>query len=245
MLWTVCHLWPSGDCFVSNCYFYHYSLVLRNGDGTVDIIHSREGVTQGEPLYMVAYKIGILMLVKCLKFTYPEATQPWYADYYGALDLFDNLEQYLNFSKHYGPYQGYYYNPTKSILTLHPNNLKAGKSFFQCHGFKVCTGASYIGGYIGDEKFKGYCLKNWTDKWESDICVLSKTAGGVSSEKLRHGRTCGRIGVDIFPNRDKRYGTGVCRAGKSSAVNLFSSYFLWKIETPPSNNKSSKYVSGK
>ena len=37
-------------------------------------------------------------------------------------------------------------------------------------------GALYPGGYIGDEKSKGNWLKNWADKWESEIRVLSKTA---------------------------------------------------------------------
>ena len=47
MLWTVCHLWPSGACSVLNCYCHHYSLVWRNGDKTANILQSREGMMQG------------------------------------------------------------------------------------------------------------------------------------------------------------------------------------------------------
>ena len=36
----------------------------------------------------------------------------------------------------------------------------------------MCTGAHYLGGYIGYEKSKGGWLKNWTEKWESDIHSL-------------------------------------------------------------------------
>ena len=36
---------------------------------TATIIHSREGVTQGYPLAMVAYGIGIIPLIKRLKLT--------------------------------------------------------------------------------------------------------------------------------------------------------------------------------
>ena len=45
-----------------------------------------------------------------------------------------------------------------------------------------------------------------------------------------------------FSTREKRYGRGVYGDGNSSAVKLFASYFIWKIENPPSNNRSSKYV---
>ena len=46
MLWMILHLWPSGACFVFNFYHHHSLLVLINGDGKANIIHSREGVTQ-------------------------------------------------------------------------------------------------------------------------------------------------------------------------------------------------------
>ena len=57
MIWMVRHLWTSGDCFVFNCYFHWSSLVLRNGNGAASILHGREGVTQGDPLAMIAYEV--------------------------------------------------------------------------------------------------------------------------------------------------------------------------------------------
>ena len=55
MLWTVHHLWSTGSCFVFKFYHQYSYLVLRNGDGTANILHSTEGVTQGDPLYMIDY----------------------------------------------------------------------------------------------------------------------------------------------------------------------------------------------
>ena len=49
------------------------------------IIHSREGATQGDPLAMIAYSIGILLPINNLKREIPDITQPWYAD--NARDL--------------------------------------------------------------------------------------------------------------------------------------------------------------
>ena len=47
MLWTVHYLWSSGSCFVFKCYHHHSSLDPRYGDGTANILHITEAVTQG------------------------------------------------------------------------------------------------------------------------------------------------------------------------------------------------------
>ena len=101
----------------------------------------REGVTQGDPLEMVAYRIGILPLIKCLKSTYPDRTQTWYADDSGALGTFDHLDRHFKVLKCNDPARGYYLKPIKIILAVHPQNLESGELFCQRHGFKVCTGA--------------------------------------------------------------------------------------------------------
>ena len=79
-----------------NCYRHWSSLVLKNGNGVVIFLHSREGVTQRDPLAMVTYVIGVILLEKFLKVVYPEVTQPRYADDAGALGMFDNIGLYFN-----------------------------------------------------------------------------------------------------------------------------------------------------
>ena len=59
ILYAVRHFWPSGARFVFNCYKCFSHLVLRGGERLV----SKEGVTQGDPLSMVAYALGLLPLV--------------------------------------------------------------------------------------------------------------------------------------------------------------------------------------
>ena len=67
MLWTVRHLWSFGSHFVFNCYHRNSLIVLRNRDGTSNILQSWESVTQVDPLTIVAYMIGVLLLIKYLK----------------------------------------------------------------------------------------------------------------------------------------------------------------------------------
>ena len=82
--------------FVFNYYLHQSSLVLRNGDGKANIPHSREVVTQGEPLAMVICGIEFFPLIKQLRSTYADIMQPRYADDARALGTFNNLEQYSN-----------------------------------------------------------------------------------------------------------------------------------------------------
>ena len=154
MLWTVRHVWPSGACFVFNCYRHWSSLVLRNGNGTTIFLHSKEGVTQGVPLAMIVYEIGILPLIKNLKREIPDAAQPWYYDNARALGMFMRLETYFDSLTCQGPGRGYYPKPSKRILIIRPENLVDVKVFGSRHRFKVCTGKHYLGVYIGDDKSK-------------------------------------------------------------------------------------------
>ena len=149
MLWTVQHLWPSGACFVFNCYCHWSLLVLRNGNGTAIILHSREGVMQGDPLALIAYRIGILPLIKNFKRKILDVTQPWYADDAGALCKFERLETYFDLLNRQGLERGYHLDPTKSVLILHPENIEAGKVFRARHGFRVSRAHFILGVTLG------------------------------------------------------------------------------------------------
>ena len=59
-------------------------MVRDTGDGSGHFLHSKEGVTQGDPLPMIVYGIGVLPLIQKLRNTHPHVTQPWYADDAGA-----------------------------------------------------------------------------------------------------------------------------------------------------------------
>ena len=148
------HLWPSKYRFIFNCYCHWSSLVFRNRDGMSSFLHSKEGVTQGYPLAIILYGINILPLIKNLKREIPDVTKHWYVDDTKALYIIERIETYFELLTRQGPGRGYYPETSKSVWIVHLENLEAGKYFGACHGFKVCTGAHYIGGYIREEKFK-------------------------------------------------------------------------------------------
>ena len=72
MLWAVQHEWPSGEQFKFNCFFHWATLVVWDtGDGSGNFLHSKEGMTQGDPLAMIAYGIGVLPLIRELQDAHP------------------------------------------------------------------------------------------------------------------------------------------------------------------------------
>ena len=60
----------------------------------------------------------------------------------------------------------------KTFLIFHPDNLQAGISFGNDYGFKICTGARYLGGFIWDE----YPKPEWTIVYTAvkKICMINK-----------------------------------------------------------------------
>ena len=108
---------------------------------------------------MIAYGIGILPLIKNLKRDIPDVTQALYDEDAGSLGTSAIIETYFDFLKRQGPVHGYYLKPSKSLLILHPDNIKVRKEFGAHHGFKLCMGACYLGGYIGDDESKSDFLR--------------------------------------------------------------------------------------
>ena len=137
---------------------------------------------QGDPLTMIAYGINILPLIKNLKREIPDVTQPWYADDVGALGTFASIEIYFDSLTRQGPGLGYYPKPDKSVLIVHLENLEDRKDFGAHHGFKVCTGACYLGGYIWDDESKIDWMRERTLTWDKNINTISKTAGKYPQE---------------------------------------------------------------
>jgi hypothetical protein len=166
MLWTVRHEWPSGARFVFNCYKHWATLVLGSNNGTGAFLHSKEGVTQGDPLSMYAYGIGILPLIRILKARFPAVEQPWYTDYAGAGRKFDEIRRFFVKLQEIGPNYGYYPEPTKSIMVVPQHNLEAAQLAFADLNFKVTTGSQYLGGFIGEDDALRSWLAEKTKSWE-------------------------------------------------------------------------------
>ena len=75
-LWNARILWPSCSSFLFNTHKGYAFLLLKSSN---EMLLSREGVTQGNPLSMMFHSIATLSLVQTLKGN-GRWFQSWYAD---------------------------------------------------------------------------------------------------------------------------------------------------------------------
>ena len=104
-------------------------------------MHSKEGVTQGDPLAMIAYGIGVLPLIRDLRIAYPLIMQPWYADDTGAGGEFCDIMAHFRDLQLRGTAWGYYPYPTKSILVVAERIVPRAKEYFCRMGIQVVAGS--------------------------------------------------------------------------------------------------------
>eukprot|EP00978_Attheya_sp_CCMP212_P041254 scaffold234298_cov35-Attheya_sp.AAC.1 len=135
---------------------------------------SQEGVTQGDPMAMVAYGLMLLPLIKLLKKEHPYASQPWYADDTGAGGSFTAIRKQCESLQKLGPARGYYPEPSKSIPVVREMNLVAAKAALGDLGFRITTGNRYLGGFIGEAAPQEDWVREQTAAWEVAVTTLAK-----------------------------------------------------------------------
>ena len=105
--------WPEGVRFEFNCYRHWVQLLIRQPGESPVIILIREGITQGDPLSMVLYRITLVPLVEDIRDADPTLLSPFYA--YNA--AFDGLSRrsvaQLRLLIHWDTDQGFFPEPSK------------------------------------------------------------------------------------------------------------------------------------
>ena len=148
MLWIVRHRWPAGARFTFNLYRHWAQLILRQmGELPVTIL-SREGVTQGDPLYMVLYGITLVPLAEELRAADPGLLSPFYADDAAFDGLARRSAQLLKLLMKRGLDRGNFPKPAKYLFILDtPGQEEAAKREFAKEGLclNFFSGSRYLG----------------------------------------------------------------------------------------------------
>ena len=84
--------------------------------GSPEILLSKEGTTQGDPLAMLMYGIGMLPLNKELSEILILAIQIWYADDSGCVGRLKEIRKWFDLLMEKGPNCGYFPEPFNVIL---------------------------------------------------------------------------------------------------------------------------------
>ena len=123
--------------YVRNCYRNPSRLFVAGGKE----IKSAEGTTQGDPLAMPAYGIGILPLLSIIK---PEIGRDQmkhvtYADDIGGGSNLKRLRIWWERLNTHGPALGYYPKASKSWLVVKENRFEEAKIIFVNTGINITT----------------------------------------------------------------------------------------------------------
>ena len=97
---------------------------------------------------MIAYGIGVLLLVREIQGAHTCITHTRYTDDAGAGGNFTHILAHIQYLQARGLPRGYFLEPTKSILVVDLRNVAQVEEFFRGMGIKVVTGNRYLGGFI-------------------------------------------------------------------------------------------------
>ena len=127
--------------YVKNCYGKPSRLFVTGGEE----LKSSEGTTQGDPMAMPAYGVGILPFLTYIKHTDDEGKmkQVAYADDIGGGSRLKLLKEWWDRTVENGPALGYYPKASKSWLVVKEEKLEEAKDIFKETGINITIDGNF------------------------------------------------------------------------------------------------------
>lgn len=164
------HLCPSLATVLINTYREDVQLHI---DG--ETLLSQEGTTQGDPLAMAMYAIGILPLIHRLKGE--SVKQVWYADDATAGAQLAQLRDWWDRLVEHGPDYGYYPNASKTWIVVKEDKVDAAVAAFQGTEVNITIeGKRQLGAALGTRSFVEEYVHQKVAAWVQEIERLSSIA---------------------------------------------------------------------
>ena len=188
---------------------YHEKM---NFDG--ETIASQEGTTQGDPLAMAMYSLGVIPLI--MRTSGIQSTrQVWYAHDSTTCGTIDRLLMWGHKLVDVGPTFGYFPNPSKTWLLVKEDLMdKANELFHDTGVFIMSEDRPVLGSPVGTPDFISNWVKEKIDLWVDELLTLtefSKMDPQAVYSSLTHGwmshwtylsRTCPDISPLLHPLED-------------------------------------------
>ena len=142
-------------------------------------IKSSEGTTQGDPIAMAAYGIGLTPLLDIL--SRGEADEAWkqvaFADDISGVGKLIFLRVWWDLINKYGPLLGYFHEASKSWLTVKPDHLESAAETFRGTGINITDdGRKLLSAVIGSEQYKKNYVSEKVQEWVRSIKKLTTIA---------------------------------------------------------------------
>ena len=167
-----------------------------------DMLSSREGTTQGDPLAMPMYAIATAPLIQKLN---ADVTQIWYADDASGVGRLPCLRSWWDQINSLGPGFGYFANAVKTWLITKEEHLAEAKETFAGTNVQITTdGKPHLGAPIGSPDFRKQFVDQKVQEWCNEVRVLASIAHSkphAAYTSFTHGMTSKCLGPSPTFNR--------------------------------------------
>lgn len=183
---------PSIAPYVENTYSEPSNLYINSDkNNSVITLKSREGTTQGDPVAMAMYAIGLTVLQEEISFEKTNVRQVAYADDLTGAGKLTDLKKWWGLVTENGPIIGYSPNAAKSVLIVKPEHYDLALQTFSDSGVVVTKdGQRHLGAVIGTEEFKKEYVGDKVAEWIEEVKVLAdmaKTEPHAAYSAYTHG----------------------------------------------------------
>ena len=138
-------------------------------------LSSTEGTTQGDPLAMAMYALGVLPLIHSL--TSNAIKQLWYADDATASGELSKIRSWWERLVEIGPQYGYFLNASKTWMVVKKEKFEEAQAVFDGTGVNVTQeGKRYLGASLGTKAFTENFVSEKVLEWTKEIEVPSTFA---------------------------------------------------------------------
>ncbi len=154
-----------------------------------EVVLSEEGTTQGDPLAMPMYAIGIVPLIHELSRS--NATQAWFADDANGAGKLVRVKNWWDLLNERGPEYGYFPKAAKTCLLVKESVLDEAKKVFGGTGVQIKTdGCRLLGSALGKDEFVLKFVRKQVESLVGLVHVLSgvaKSQPHAAFAALTHG----------------------------------------------------------
>ena len=184
---------PSLGMYIENTYKEATNLFINNNGDRVKVIKSMEGTTQGDPVAMAMYALGLSVLQSDSEISYDKSKvkQVAYADDLSGAGKISDLKMWWTRVNEAGPEIGYFPNANKSVLIVKPEHYDHANEIFRDSGVIVTRdGQRHLGAVIGTEEFKKNYVNEKVTEWVKEVKALSdiaKTEPHAAYAAFTHG----------------------------------------------------------
>ena len=169
-LLNILNLCPVIATVLINCYRGNAQLFVGG-----EVIFSKEGTTQGDPLAMVFFSLASVPLIRAV--AVEATTQIWFADDAASGGRLNLLREWWDKLNPYGPIYGYFPKAVKTYLVVKPEKAADAERIFHDTCVNICeTGKRYLGGTIGSALFQTEFVSNTIASWVKEVEGLTKVA---------------------------------------------------------------------